>query len=97
MLTINQILSVDEIAKILRSLPKETLDRVLAQIVCELEERVEAVGESPSEVCPRCGSRHVRRNGKVRTKQRYSCCDCGRTFGETTGTVMFMSKHTKGT
>jgi len=30
--------------------------------------------------CPRCGSSHIRKNGKKRGKQNHICCDCDRQF-----------------
>ncbi|MBW4605761.1 MAG: IS1 family transposase, partial [Hassallia sp. WJT32-NPBG1] len=26
--------------------------------------------------CPRCGSCHIRKNGRKRGKQNHICCDC---------------------
>ena len=47
-------------------------------------------------VCPHCGSiksiKHSTRNGR----QRYICKDCGKTFGDTNGTVAFRSKLSVG-
>ncbi len=97
MLNTKQIPSIEEITEILRSLSKESLDSVLAQVTSDSEVNSESAVASQLSACPRCGSSHVRKNGKVRNKQRYSCCDCNRTFGKTTGTVRFMSKHTKET
>jgi len=30
--------------------------------------------------CPRCGSTHIRKNGKKQGKQNHICCDCRRQF-----------------
>ena len=30
--------------------------------------------------CPRCGSDHIRKNGKKKGKQNNICCTCGRQF-----------------
>lgn len=30
--------------------------------------------------CPRCGSTHIRKNGKKASKQNYICAQCGRQF-----------------
>lgn len=46
--------------------------------------------------CVRCGSRDVKRNGRVRGWQRWLCSSCGRTFGDRTGTVLNSSKLPAG-
>ncbi|ELS34846.1 insertion element protein [Pseudanabaena biceps PCC 7429] len=30
--------------------------------------------------CPKCGSTHIRKNGKRGDKQNHICADCGRQF-----------------
>jgi len=97
MLTSKQIPSIEEIAEILRSLSEEALDTVLAQIEHTPHPIKASAVVVHAKVCPRCGSTHIRRNGTVRHKQRYSCCNCHRSFGDTTGTLRFKSKHTKET
>ena len=42
--------------------------------------------------CPRCGAGATVRTGRTRGRQRWRCADCGRTFGPTTGTVMYRLK-----
>ncbi len=78
MLTPKQIPSIEEITEILRSLSKEALDTVLAQIETPHEPSTVSAVVDHAKVCPRCGSTHIRRNGTVRHKQRYSCCACHR-------------------
>jgi transposase-like protein len=36
--------------------------------------------------CVHCGSKSVKRNGKYRTRQRYLCKDCNKTFNDMTNT-----------
>ena len=50
--------------------------------------------ENRSEVfcCPHCGSIGVVKNGTRNGRQRYKCKDCGKTFGDTYGTVLYKSK-----
>jgi transposase-like protein len=98
MLTNKKIPSTEEIIEILRNLPKETLDSILSQLKKEPTMNNESEStEAHDLVCPQCGSIHVRKNGTVRHKQRYSCYDCHRSFGETTGSVRYKSKHTRET
>lgn len=90
--------SIAEITEILRKLPKETLDSILSQLKNEPTENKESEStETHDLVCPNCGSIHVRKNGTVRHKQRYGCCDCNRSFGDTTGSVRYKSKHNRET
>jgi predicted RNA-binding Zn-ribbon protein involved in translation (DUF1610 family) len=88
----------EEIIEMLRNLPKEALDSILSQLNKEPAVNNESEStEAHDLVCPQCGSIHVRKNGTVRHKQRYSCYDCHRSFGETTGSVRYKSKHTRET
>lgn len=38
--------------------------------------------------CPHCNSSSINKYGKQKGEQRYKCEDCGKTFKETTGTVL---------
>ena len=44
--------------------------------------------------CPHCGSVSVVKNGFKDGRQRYKCKDCGKTFGDTHGTILYHSKLT---
>lgn len=58
---------------------------------------IEGTEENKPEVtkcdCPYCSGKNVIRFGLKRGKQRFLCKDCGRTFVETTNTVMSMSHY----
>ena len=43
--------------------------------------------------CVHCGSKSVKRNGKYRTRQRYLCKDCNKTFNDMTNTPFSGSKY----
>ena len=47
-------------------------------------------------VCPHCDSVKSIKYGKSKGRQRYLCKDCGKTFGDTNGTVAFRSKLSIG-
>lgn len=47
-------------------------------------------------VCPHCGSVKSIKHGTRNSRQRYLCKDCGKTFGDTNGTVAFRSKLSVG-
>lgn len=42
--------------------------------------------------CPHCTSEHVVRFGKVKGRQRYLCKCCGKTFMDTTNTVLYRTR-----
>ncbi len=43
--------------------------------------------------CLHCGSNAVKRNGKYRSRQRYLCKDCGKTFNDMTNTPFSGSRY----
>jgi len=43
--------------------------------------------------CVQCGSTSVKRNGKYKTRQRYLCKDCGKTFNDMTNTPFSGSRY----
>lgn len=43
--------------------------------------------------CIYCGSMSVKRNGKYRSRQRYLCKDCGKSFNEMTGSPLSGTKY----
>lgn len=43
--------------------------------------------------CVHCGSTSVKRNGKYRSRQRYLCIDCGKSFNDMTNTPFSGSRY----
>jgi len=43
--------------------------------------------------CLHCGSTSVKRNGKYRSRQRYKCKDCGKTFNDITGSPLAGTRY----
>lgn len=43
--------------------------------------------------CIHCGSMSVKRNGKYRSRQRYLCKDCGKSFNDMTGSPLAGTKY----
>jgi DNA-directed RNA polymerase subunit RPC12/RpoP len=86
------------LAEMLGNLSEQDRQRViaLAELATDAPDKHR---DSPEDMprCPHCSGVHVRRNGFVRGRQRYLCGDCGRTFGATTGSVRYKSKHGKET
>ena len=86
--------SIEEIAEVLRRLPKDKLAYFLSL--------VDDLGKEPEEhessgICPYCSGNHIQKNGSVRGLQRYYCCTCDRSFGDTTGSVRYKSKYSSET
>ena len=73
----------------IEQLPDAYLDELftVVQRMADLEEKKPA--------CPRCQSAAVIRYGTRCNKRRFLCKSCGRTFVETTNTIMFMSHQPK--
>jgi transposase-like protein len=92
-------ISLETLADILRNLSKEDYQRTIDLVEHSQEDPERDQGipvDSPK--CPHCSSHHVHRNGFANGgKQRYICNDCHCTFGETTGTVRYKSKHSQET
>jgi transposase-like protein len=44
--------------------------------------------------CPHCGSISIKKHGNSNGRQRYRCKDCGKTFNETSQTLMYHSRMT---
>ena len=76
--------------------PKLTTEE-LAFFQCCREHRSYATNKDvDTVVCPHCGSVKSIKYGKSKGRQRYLCKDCGKTFGDTNGTVAFHSKLSIG-
>ncbi|MDM5239175.1 IS1595 family transposase [Bacillus cereus] len=43
--------------------------------------------------CVHCGSKSVKRNGKYRSRERYLCHDCGKSFNDTTGSPIARTRY----
>lgn len=74
-----------KLIELVKKLPEACLDETLAYVGEKIEEYAE---EKPIKPCPHCKSENVHRYGQVSERQRYRCKDCGKSFMETTNTVM---------
>jgi len=90
----NKTPSIEEIAEMLRKLPEDKLSQILSLIDRVSEDEGH---ESGTGICPRCSGSHIQKNGSARGAKRYYCKTCRRSFGETTGSVRFKSKHSAET
>jgi transposase-like protein len=65
-----------------------------SQVPCSaLRNRCEAVNVSAGLACVHCGSKAVKRNGTYRSRQRYLCKDCGKSFNDTTATPLAGTRY----
>lgn len=75
---LNELLSRLEIEKSRRDQPEDTKDLI--------------VKDGNIVACPHCGSVEFKKHGKKDGHQRYRCKDCGKTFMETSNTMIYRSK-----
>lgn len=85
------------IYELVENLPAEKLETIVEDIYAKLS--IGAASEGVSEnvdgdktiiVCKKCGSMHVVKNGTDKKgRRRYLCRDCGATFGDTAGSVVY--------
>lgn len=61
--------------------------------ITELLNRIRESRFSSGLACVQCGSTSVKRNGKYRTRQRYLCKDCGKSFNDLTNTPFSGSRY----
>lgn len=88
---------INQINTLIKVMTKSELQQLKTEVESLLER--ETVNERESittvEVCPFCGSEHIKKNGKSSSKQRYYCNECHKSFSETTNTFIFHSKVTE--
>jgi len=70
---------------LVKKLPEDCLDNTLDYVIQQIDEHSE---EKPTPSCPHCKTEAATKFGKVDGRQRYRCKECGRTFGDTTNTIM---------
>jgi len=90
-------ISIEALADLPGRLSKQDLQRIM-ELVVRPPEYHDGERELPGDAlnCPHCSSSHVHHYGFVRGKQRYLCKECGRAFGQTTGSVRYKSKQQQG-
>lgn len=74
-------------------LPKE-LEKIINKLQDVLNQKEHSKGiidlvinrQRRSEICPKCGSIYVKKNGKYKGRQLYKCKDCNKKFNELTHT-----------
>jgi transposase-like protein len=81
---------LSELIKLIHQLPEDCLDEAINNLNEKIEENAENKPEPP---CPHCKAESVTRFGHKGKQQRYRCKNCGKTFVETTNTVMYQSHY----
>lgn len=61
--------------------------------ITKLLDKIRETRFSSGLVCVHCGSTSLKRNGKYRTRQRYLCKDCNKTFNDLTNTPFSGSRY----
>ncbi|MGF9711426.1 IS1595-like element ISPana1 family transposase, partial [Paenibacillus naphthalenovorans] len=88
--------------KYIDKLPHTQKEQVYQWVKCYVEPSSSAGGRLINEIretrfkegfeCPHCSSEHVVRFGKYNGRQRYRCKCCGKTFTDTTNTVLYRTR-----
>ena len=88
---------MNEINSMIKVMTKSELQQLKSEVENLIESEMIKERESFStiEVCPHCGSEHIKKNGKCTSRQRYYCNECHKSFSETTNTFIFHSKVTE--
>ena len=92
---------LSDFTKYLGSLTDDELSDLLSRLEIEKSRREQpedtkglVVKDGNIVACPHCGSADIKKHGKKDNRQRYRCKDCGKTFIETSNTMLYRSKLT---
>ena len=93
---------LDKMFEYLDSLSDDELEELLSRVEVEKssrskQENVQGLLIENGEVvaCPHCGSATIVKSGTKDGKQRYKCKDCGKTFMQTTNTLLHRTRLTR--
>ena len=79
---------VSRLIDLVKKLHEDCLDDAIDY----MQEKLKKIsGDKPIPPCPHCKSESVTRFGQKHGRLRYRCKDCGKTFVETTNTIMYHS------
>ena len=86
---------LDEVMSLLKNLPENEANLIVEELYSKLSSKeavdnsVYSLSKKATFACRHCGSVHFIKNGKDRHGHtRYFCKDCGKTFSDTTNTVV---------
>jgi len=80
---------IEKLIGLVHKLPEKSIEEAIAAMEKIIEKNAEKDEEKPK--CPDCESEEIYKNGSKDGKQRYICRSCGKSYGKTTGTVMYNS------
>ena len=80
---------ISSLIKLVKQLPEDSLDDAINYMKEKLA--TSSAGKPPIKPCPHCKSESVTRFGRKNGRLRYRCKDCGKTYVETTNTIMYQS------
>jgi len=81
--------NIEKLIALVHKLPEKCVEEAIEAVEKIIGENAEEDEEKPK--CPDCGNEEVYKNGSKKGKQRYICRKCGKSYGKTTGTVMYNS------
>ena len=81
---------ISELLELVKKLPEDCIDDTINYVKEKINESNVNKSVPP---CPKCKSESVSRFGRKRDKKRYLCKDCGKTFVDSTNTVMYHSHY----
>ena len=86
-----------QVNSLIKVMTKSELQQLKSEVEKLIEKEIVKERESFTsiEVCPYCGSIHIKKNGKSSLRQRYYCNNCHKSFSQTTNTFIFHSKVTE--
>lgn len=87
-------ITLKDIIGLTKEIPEECFEETYEKLR-EIKEKSDREQELKSELCLRCGSDKVVRNGKRNGRQAYRCKACGKTFTETATSSIAHSHSSK--
>ena len=82
--------------KVLKRLDEKGVEKAL-ELMREIKSECDREKNIDMPRCPRCADENIVRNGRKCKKQAYLCRSCGKSFVETTGTVLYNSHSSEAT
>jgi len=81
---------IAKLIELVQKLPENCVEEAIEYVIGKIEENTNNKAPPP---CPQCKSEKIKRNGNKKGSQRFLCKDCGRTYSETTNTIMAYSHY----
>jgi transposase-like protein len=88
--------TLNEAIKLLKQLSEKGVEKAL-EALREIKSECDCEKNPNLPECPECAGGNIVRNGHKRKKQAYLCRSCGKSFVETTGTMLYNSHSNEAT